>query len=69
MPSRLTEADRKLIAKARTLAGTGTIAGLRERYGTPATASNEDVFADMWGESSHLLTELAIRLLTLGGGL
>jgi hypothetical protein len=67
MPSRLTEADRKLIAQARELAAIDTIAGLRERYSTAPGASNEYVFADMWGESSHLLTQLAIRLLTLGG--
>ncbi len=67
MPSRLTDADRDLIRQARELAAIDKIAGLRERYNIAPADSNESAFADMWGESSHLLTQLAIRLLMLGG--
>ncbi len=64
MPSRLTDADRDLIARARKMADLRGLDAIREHTGVGET---DMAYAIAFGEAQHLLSELAIRLLTLGG--
>jgi hypothetical protein len=60
----ITDNDRRLAARARELAAINRIDALRERYGTSST---EAALTDQWGESAHLLAELAAIVNRLDG--
>ena len=64
MPSRLTEADRDRIDRARKLFDLGDPAAVREHTGQTDTAM---AYAAAFGEAQPLLIDLASRLLELGG--
>jgi hypothetical protein len=60
----ITDADRRIAAQARELAAINRVDALRDRYGTSNT---EAALTDQWGESSHLLAELAAIIARLDG--
>jgi hypothetical protein len=64
MPSRLTEADRDRIARARKLRGLRGPEAVREYTGHQDTGM---AYVTAFSEAQELLGDLAIRLLTLGG--
>jgi hypothetical protein len=60
----MSEHDKLTVARARELAAVNRLDALRERYGTSDTLA---ALGDQWGESSHLLGELAAIIERLGG--
>jgi hypothetical protein len=62
--TRLTDADRLIIAQARAVAALATTDSMRERYGI---ADGDHARASMTGEAQYLLLELAAIIERLDG--
>ena len=65
--TRLTDADRRLVARARALARTATTDEMRAVTGTPPGADWNMVTAEALGVAKYLLAELAVLAERLGG--